>query len=317
MANAREEVGKALEVFSQQNGYGLKKESSLTYKLLVDGNRREKMKEAEKLLEKFGFKVRYVNNMSISSLGHFEINEGIRVAIKPKNRQGMNSAGLANESAIIDAVNQQCKDGPINIRFIPRTGKNWEVLGVSNCKEMGRDTAGRKKADFILETTSGRNYPVSLKKVGAENVESCDVYAGEIAKKVLDRALAEKKTSIGIKSENEGEIIYRIEPNIGWRATQTQVKELCFGSDILPYGCVMVATFGMEVMTYNDKEDIWECKVEHMFYSPEEFKGDYAIWFILRNDSDRNNKRLGYRGLRILSVYESRINQNVVRINGI
>lgn len=230
----------------------------------------------------------------------------INILAKPKSKQGRASAGIDNEMVIINTINNICKTGPINIRFTDGS-KTFECIGVKNCKEMGRDTSGRKKADIILEGEN--NYPISIKKDNAEIWESADAYAAEKAKKVIAKCLKENKIVITTGSNG----VSKISPTIAWKASSNEKRDVMFGADIEGKGCVIQKTFGTQL--YKIAQDgFYEIPVSKIYKTINDASGPHDVWFLIRNDSTRKSPKLGYNGLRILAVYGSRINKNVLKV---
>lgn len=115
----------------------------------------------------------------------------VQLVVKPKGKQGIKSAGLENEQALISGINKICQNNMstkgVNIRFVGMNGVSFECKNVTGAIGVGLDTKDRKKADLIIK--GDRDYPISLKKRNAEYLESADSYIGEYARKVIDVAL--------------------------------------------------------------------------------------------------------------------------------
>lgn len=244
---------------------------------------------------------------SLSSLGKI-IYLDKEIVVKPKSKQGMKSSGLENEITIISKLNEECqKHDEINVTFVDNCSKEYKCFGLISCKEMGRDTSNRKKADMILQGKE-HNYPISLKKDNAEVYESADGYASEKAKYLIEKLAKEKK--IKLECSNN---VYKIQPTFAWKATEQEKINVVFGSDLCNNGAVIQKTFGTKPLEKINKNN-FICKVSYIFTDITEIKDSHDVWFYVRNDSSRNSKALGFRGLRVLAVYQSRINKNVYRI---
>ena len=241
----------------------------------------------------------------------------IQLVVKPEGRSGVKSAGLESEAAFVSDINKICQDNQknkgVNIRFIGSNGVNFECRGVKSAIGTGLDTSNRKKADVILH--GDRDYPISLKKRNAEYWESADSYAGELARKLIDKAIEEGKTQL--VSVGHGEAL-KLTKELVYKATKSQTRQVVFGSDILGRGCVIQETF-MGNLPYTVTEDDWiEIKVSKIFKKISDVENDptHAVWFLIRNDRTRNSKTIGYRGLRVLAAYASRTKGKTVVSQG-
>jgi hypothetical protein len=67
----------------------------------------------------------------------------VLLIVKPKERQGGLAAGLDNEQALVDGINQYTEEGPIKIVF-KGTNKTISFDKVTKAKSVGTDTAGGK-----------------------------------------------------------------------------------------------------------------------------------------------------------------------------
>lgn len=316
MAATKAEIKEAILKFCTMHSYKVKDPAKPQVAILVEGSRMEKMEEIRKNLERYGLKVQVKQDKpNLSSIGYMLVEGQVICLVKPAARQGNASAGVENELIFINAVNDLCKDGPINIRFIAKDGRKYEALSVKHCKEMGRDTSDRKKADFILESNT-KSYPVSLKKNSAMYWESSDKYAAKTASKAINDLLKAPKPKIELQfNPNKGRRgVYSISPNIAWKASDKEKKDVVFGSDILPNGCVIQADFTSRSLVYNEEDGFYDVKVTSIITNLSEVRGEHDVWFLVRQDSTRDNQELGYPGLRILAAFESRINSKVLRI---
>lgn len=239
---------------------------------------------------------------SISSVGYVELPSNIRLVAKPNKAH---SAGVLNEKILGDIINKYCASGPINIKFI---GKNkvFKCIGVMNCKLTGTTTKGRRKADLILQ--GNLEYPISLKKDNAEVWESADNYMGYRTREILDKLT--EKGMIELKHIN-GDVHY-LKPNIAFLPTEKEKNDVVFGSDILPNGAVIVKSFDSESIVSIDDNGWLEIPVTKVITSLKDLDEHDDVVFLVRNDSSRNPKRLGYKGLRVLAVYSSRLNKNIL-----
>lgn len=253
------------------------------------------------------FNGKYIDRpSSISSIGYVELDNGVKLVAKPNK---IYSAGVLNEKILVNHINKLHIENPINIRFVSEN-KTFECIGVKNCKATGTDVTNRRKADLVLQGI--KDYPISLKKDNAEIWESADQFAGAKAKKIIDKLV--KKNKIELELTDKG--VYKIKPNVAFYPTIEEKRDLVFGSDILPNGAVIEKTFsGDEIYTMND--DGWfEIPVTYIITSLNDVEGHRDVVFLIRNDSSRNSKHIGYPGLRVLAVFEKRLNKNVLIYKG-
>jgi len=253
------------------------------------------------------FNGKYIDRpSSISSIGYVELDNGVKLVAKPNK---IYSAGVLNEKILVNHINKLHIENPINIRFVSEN-KTFECIGVKNCKATGTDVTNRRKADLVLQGI--KDYPISLKKDNAEIWESADQFAGAKAKKIIDKLVKENKVELELTDKG----VYKIKPNVAFYPTTEEKRDLVFGSDILPNGAVIEKTFsGDEIYTMND--DSWfEIPVTYIITSLNDVEGHRDVVFLIRNDSSRNSKHIGYPGLRVLAVFEKRLNKNVLIYKG-
>lgn len=243
-----------------------------------------------------------------SSIGMLMV-DGFAVLAKPAKRQGNRSAGVNNEVYCVDQINYMIKesDGVIETLVFKAGRKTFTIKGVVGCKRVGADTAGKKKADFLIETNKRKSIPISLKKDGAEMWESADNYYGEKAKEKVDNLALEK--TIELLPMKGGGGVMTIKPNIAIKSTKAEKESVIFGSDILKgKGCVITRTFSKD--DFNLEGDVLTIEVTDIYNSMASIP-DYAEpYFLIRNDRTRASPKL-YPGLRVLAVYKKRINKNV------
>lgn len=283
--------------------YGYKEfkiESSSTVSIITDKNRIDVLKDVEKRLKIL--KAKYDPNKGSSSIGAVVAGDFI-IKARPANKQGKKSAGLDNEDAMIEGIKAFTKTGPITVR-ITDGRKKYTYRGVTDIQEVGRDTSGRKKADVRLITKT-KIIPISIKKDNAEMWESADSYWAPIAKKIIDREVANKQAKL-IKNGST----YKIVPNIAIKASAKEKNDVVFGSDIKGNGFVVVKTFSKDDFKLDKNGDILEIRVTKIIDSPEDLTGNSDIYFLIRNDSSRKGSKIA-PGLRVLAVSGSRINKNV------
>jgi len=217
------------------------------------------------------------------------------------------SAGLDNEQVFIDTINQFTASGPINIIFKSKN-KKFVVKNVIKANGVGTHTAGGKKSDVDLITLS-KTVPISIKKDNAEYWESGDRNMGGIARKVLIKA--QNDGIIKLSHEHNG--ITKMSNNIAFEATTAEKKAVVFGSDIIKgQGAIIQKTFTPHSFELVGSDLIINCS--EIITSLKDLNHTNNVWFLIRQDRSRNNKSLGFRGLRILAAYEKRIGKTVIRV---
>ena len=283
-------------------GYNkFKKESSKTISILTEGNRVDVLEKVEKNLQDMNAK--YDPNKGSSSIGAV-VADKFTIKARPASKQGKGSAGLGNEDAMINGIEQFTKNGPMTV-CITDGKKKYEYKNVIGVEEVGRDTTNRKKADVRLKIKGGGKIPISIKKDNAEIWESADSYYSSIAKKVVDRE--EVRGTIAI--EQKGSISY-MQPNLGIKTTNSEKRDVVFGSDLLNKGFVVVKTFRGSDFQMSKDGDMLYVYVTQIIDKISDLKGKDDIFFLIRNDSSRKGSKIR-PGLRVLAVKGTRINKNV------
>ena len=283
-------------------GYNkFKKESSKTISILTEGNRVDVLEKVEKNLQDMNAK--YDPNKGSSSIGAV-VADKFTIKARPASKQGKGSAGLGNEDAMINGIEQFTKNGPMTV-CITDGKKKYEYKNVIGVEEVGRDTTNRKKADVRLKIQGGKKIPISIKKDNAEIWESADSYYSSIAKKVVDRE--EIRGTIAI--EQKGSISY-MQPNLGIKTTNSEKRDVVFGSDLLNKGFVVVKTFRGSDFQMSKDGDMLYVYVTQIIDKISDLKGKDDIFFLIRNDSSRKGSKIR-PGLRVLAVKGTRINKNV------
>ena len=278
-----------------------KKESSKTISILVEGNRIDALEKVEK--DFVDLNAKYDPNKGSSSIGAV-VADGFTIKARPASKQGKGSAGLGNEDAMINGIEQFTKNGPMTV-CITDGKKKYEYKNVIGVEEVGRDTTNRKKADVRLKIKGGGKIPISIKKDNAEIWESADSYYSSIAKKVVDRE--EIRGTIAI--EQKGSISY-MQPNLGIKTTNSEKRDVVFGSDLLNKGFVVVKTFRGSDFQMSKDGDMLYVYVTQIIDKISDLKGKDDIFFLIRNDSSRKGSKIR-PGLRVLAVKGTRINKNV------
>lgn len=288
-----------------QAGYQDIKPVTKTTKLaiLTDEDRRQILSNVHDLFKPYGGI--WSRETKLSSLGHIQIGKRF-VYAKPASRQGQKSSGLMNENIFIESLNQKITeaDGCATISF-NSNGKQFTIDDVCEAQSVGADTKNRKKSDVNLILATGGFVPISLKKSNAEVWESADRSWGPTAKIVIDSLLDRGEVEIKPHPKKEG--VMRIYPEVAIEATDEERMSVMFGSDILEHnGAVVAKTFFGDEITYDGS--CVNVEVDSIITSIEDVRGkEDDVVYLIRNDSTRNVKSIGIRGIRPLAVFRSRM----------
>lgn len=289
-----------LESTLKQKGYtDLKKISPTRIAILTDENREDVLDSLMTDLAEFN----PVKSQSTthSSIGHIEIAPNLRVWVKPKSRQGAGSAGIDNEEKLINFINDYIKTAGTFIDVIFKAGnKKFVCREVTGAAGVGKDTAGRKKADIVINGL--KEYKISLKKDSAIAWESADNLWKSEAIKYVKKLTKSKKIKL-IKTKD----FFKVEPNFAVKASDKDSKDVIFGTDIKKgSGCVITKTFKDSDFTFNDVKNELEVDCSDIIESLKDVDKDKEVYFFVRNDSTRRTKDF-IPGLRILAVYFKRV----------
>jgi hypothetical protein len=171
---------------------------------------------------------------------------------------------------------------------------------------VGGDTKDRKKSDVNIIDAEGNKFPLSLKKDKAEMWESADSYWGKDMETIVRRE--QKAGTVKVEPHPKVRSVFTLTPNLAVKANSKELINVVFGTDILPNGCVLEKTFNGKYKIDADTESVI-IDVTKIITSPRELKGDYEVYFLMRNDSSRKGSKIP--GLRVLAVKKTRINKNV------
>ena len=169
--NEATDAEEGIEILKNELGLldsDFRKMSNVEYKVLTDGPNSDRVDLIKKMdaLDNFV----YDPNNRASSLGAVLYNK-IRFVVKPRSKQGRQSAGMGNEDAFITQITPYFEDGPKNVIF-KSPSKSLIQNNVEEVIASGYDTKDTKKADVILK--GSKLYPISLKKNNAGFLESAD-----------------------------------------------------------------------------------------------------------------------------------------------
>jgi hypothetical protein len=302
-----DDVLRTLEKLGYDN---IKKLSSRRFAVLIDGPgsaRLEALEKIENELQSHGA-VWDKSPSSGSSMGMIKLGN-ISILAKPASKQGAGSAGLGNESILVDVVNDHIHEfGSLNVEFIGPGAGSFLVKDVTEAVSAGSNTAGRKKSDVNLITAAGK-VPISIKKDNAVYWESADSSYGHKAATKINELLESGEIEMIDKGG-----YYNIVPNIAIQATPQETSDVIFGSDILGTGAVVKKTFTTGSFSYDEGKNTLTVQSTYIITDISHVTGDYSVWFLIRNDKTRKSVP-GYPGIRVLAAYEKRINSNVKRFN--
>lgn len=293
-----------LQAAVMELGYkDIKKESGTRFSILIDGNRMDVINKLVQHLASFG--AYHDPNFGSSSIGMVRIGAKYAIGVKPKSRQGKASAGIDNETTLIQMVNDACKNGALNIVFSAGT-KKFTIPFAVRAEGVGGDTAGGKKSDVNIFDKDGNVYPISVKKDKAEYWQSADSFAkqNDLWKVILK---AQKSGEISIKPHPKKNSVFQISPEVAFMANAKETQTVVFGTDILGKGCVVEKTF-TGAYKLDAETETMHIEVSSIVSSMRDLK-DKQPYFLFRNDSSRSASVIP--GVRVLAAYKSRINKNV------
>ena len=283
--------------------------SSKQIRLLTKGN--ERKSTMDKLLQDLPDS-KFDINFKGSSLGAIIANDGTAIIVKPREKQGGGSAGLDNEQALINGINEYAStDSPIKIIFVG-SNKTISFDGVTLAQGIGADTAGGKKSDVALLSGNNVMGNLSLKKANASMWESADRRYKELMIKLSDKLINDPFPNVGLR-ETEKNNIYRLyNPETGTDLSGIIINNLpdndnesiIFGTD-KPKVNVIKHTF--QPSDFNFDNGTLTIKSGIIFTDLEDIEGtDYEPILIVRHDVTRTatkglrpvvyNKSQGYRG---------------------
>ena len=214
-------------------------------KLLVPGKQRRS--EFDKLV-KAGYKRVPVKG---TSMGGVETKDGTIIIPKPKEKQGGGSAGLGNESFLVNKINSTIDelDSTITVIFKSK-GKTVKYNKVNKAEEAGRETSGNRKSDVRIYSGDKVIGNLSLKQENASMWESADKCYKELMQKLVIKLKSKSYKNLGLaKTDREG--IYRLYNPLtkteygGIIITgldKTELNSIVFGSDV-PKTVVVKETF--------------------------------------------------------------------------
>ena len=148
-----------------------------------------------------------------SSIGGLVAKDGTIIIPKPKEKQGKGSAGLENESFLVNKINSTIDEvGAITVVFKSK-GKTIRYNKVNKAEEAGRETSGNRKSDVRLYTPTSSGDKVignlSLKQENAGIWESADKRYKDLMTKLVDRLINKPFKNLGL-AQSDKKDIYRL-----------------------------------------------------------------------------------------------------------
>lgn len=247
---------------------------------------------------------------SLSSVGGIVFdNSPLKIVVKDISKQGQNGYGCKNEAILSNMIQTSIAQyGKINIEFKDQYGHSLSMEDVNSVIDTGRDVANRKKADLIL--SNGYDImPLSIKQSDAEIWESADSAFGGQAKSVLDKLILDGKVELKQIKQRDTKYgsmpVYALSKEVVIEPTEDDVKNVVFGSDIMPKGGVIIQTF--DNSNYRQHQNYVNVTCNAVIAKPEDIPKSHSVNWLLRNDSTRNSKSIGIAGIRSFAVTESRV----------
>jgi hypothetical protein len=248
----------------------------------------------------YGNRVQFSNDPGLSSLGGVVFDASpVSVVVKDVGKQEEKSAGVGNELEIASTIQSIIDEfGNANVTFVDQRGKKMSIKNATNVIVSGKDTAGRKKADIVLQSARG-SLPISIKEVSADYWESSDTAFGDRAREIIAKLQKEGKiklTQIAERSNKRtGEKIpvWKLNKEIVMEPTVQEAMEAIFGSDLNPKGGIVIQDFGPEHYTQSGNNLTVACKA--VIANKEDIPESHMMVWQIRNDKTRTNPIPGLR----------------------
>jgi hypothetical protein len=220
-----------------------------------------------------------------------------------RSRQGF-TGGRANEWNLIEAIQSYREDygKPIVVEF-KGNGRKFVCKDVMKVDHVGaKDIFRRFKADVHLVTSKMMVYPISVKDKNAGAWESADTYWAEKAQAFVNWAVHKKFTLL--ESNDAGG--FRLNPPIAIAATDREIRDVVFGTDLYGKGAVIVESFGASSFRWDYARDVLVVECQDIILNETHVRGDHSVFFNVRNDKTRNSKKL-HRGLRTVAAMKNHL----------
>ena len=230
----------------------------------------------------------------LSSIGFIGFNgDPTRVIVKDIGVQGDKSAGVANEAELANLLQSMvAKYKTINVSFRDDRGVTLSLQNVNRVELTGKDVAERKKADVVLHSAT-QSLPISLKKLDAETWESADTFFGAKARQIIDKLVKDKVITL---RKLEGDNGYALSKEIVVEPTEDEAMNAVFGSDLKPYGGIVIQTFKPEHFVQDGNNVMVHAHA--VIKTKKDIPESHLMVWLIRNNAGRLSKSLGIRGLR-------------------
>ena len=211
------------------------------------------------------------------------------------------NAGEDNEEYLMHRVNRLIEylNAPVDVIFVSKNNKRFEIKGVSEVYLSGRDTSGHKKADLIFVTRRNQMIPVSLKQDNASFFSSADSELKDIAEKAVRYAFENALCNFEMDPATK---IRKITPDILIDPDDSEEEFHIFGSDILRgKGAIIRQSFTLNDF-FQEMPNKLFIKVQEIWQKLEDVPMDERPVIQIRNDKDRNRSHPLLKGLRALTI---------------
>jgi hypothetical protein len=250
-------------------------------------------------------KPHYSDDPRLSSIGGIAFaDSNVAILVKDEGQQGDKSAGVANEielGSIIQSVIE--KYGSANVTFTDPKGNKLSIDNATNVDVSGRSTTGRRKADVVIQSPESR-LPISIKKVNAEMWESADNLFGKRAKEMIEKLVADGVVELKQIGSRGSIPVYQLSKEIVMEPTEEEALQAIFGSDLNPEGGIVIQTFKPE--HFKQEGNNVNVDAHAIIKTKDDIPESHIMYWILRNNKDRNSKSLGIAGIRPLGVTATR-----------
>lgn len=256
-----------------------------------------------------------------SSIGYVQY-DNLKISVKSQKQQSKLSPGVSNEQVLVNKIHKYLKDYQnINLTFYC---DNFEIFygDVTDCcaTENRKTKRGRNKADMVIES-SRKKLCFSIKQKDAERWESADTSCGSTAKQKLQQAIDSGKVKLTNVVDTNGNTMYRsgnppapimrVEPEMYWQVEPDEQKRIIFGDDVVNGGAVLINTFADNDFMFDESSKTLKVKCDRIYTPDRQVDQSDVPYWIVRNDVTRNCRKLGIMGIRIESVFGSRIKYGV------
>lgn len=175
-----------------------------------------------------------------SSGGGFKVGNGIEII--HKNITGTGAAGLANEAIFVDSINNIASPtNPITVKIIASKGPTLTYPQITSSSGVGKEGESKGwKADAHLIDTSGKVFPISIKKDGSFRWSSAMRTHGDIFNSILQKANNNEIPDLDLRVDEENpRVLNMVNPennrNYGRvfikNAPRLDIENLAFGPD--------------------------------------------------------------------------------------